>query len=252
MARFFKLGLIVTGKGEAEFLPVFLRSVASGGNCTLKVLRRIDQRSPRTSAKRTLQVTGTQGRIPDRDEEEIGLPARRHLDGDRDALVVLVDDLERARSDDARGVYRRYREALDAMLGPHFTRASVHFLVNMLEAYYFADAAAVRSALAVELADHEGDVEEIGHPKRRLKAMAPHFDERRDGAVIAGHLDLEHVLRDPYTCGSLRTLVAWCVKQMGQPRSERFALSQGIQSVVTGPQLGDALISLAAYRAPRE
>lgn len=245
MARFLKFGLIVTGEGEAEFLPDFLRPLTSTRGCHFSVLRRIGQRSPRTSSKRTLRVTGTLRRIPNKDEEEIGLPARRHLESDQHAFVILVDDLERARSDQAREVYRRYREALDSVLGPHYTRASVHFFVNMLEAYYFAHAAAVNQALAIGLTDFDGDVEEIGHPKNQLKSLVRGFDERRDGAAIVAYLDLEHVLRDPCTCGSLRTLVAWCCKQLGQPRGERFSLARGIENMVTGPQLGDDLRSSA-------
>src|SRR5690606_5394972 len=87
-----------------------------------------------------------------------------------------------------REVYLRYRAPLDVMLGAHYLRASVHFLVNMLEAYYFADPAAVRRALCGMIKDNrawpgEGlDVEEIGHPKNVLKAIAPGFDEQTWGA----------------------------------------------------------------------
>jgi hypothetical protein len=114
-ARFFKFGLIVTGEGEAKFLPVLLRSLTAAGDCHFRVLRKIDQRSPRTSPKRVLRVTGTTRRIPDKDEHEIGLPARRHLDSDRDALVLVIDDLERARRGEHRacscGTARRSTES---------------------------------------------------------------------------------------------------------------------------------------------
>ena len=50
--------------------------------------------------------------------------------------------------------------------------ASVHFLVNMLEAYYFAHAAATNGVLGTELEDFEGDVESIRHPKNDLKKPA--------------------------------------------------------------------------------
>jgi hypothetical protein len=249
VARFFKFGVIVTGKGEAAFLPTFMRSLTVGGTCQFRVLRFTGQRMARTSAKRELRVVGTGLAIPDRDAEEIGLPARRHLQGDEAALVLVVDDLEHDRRGDRRAVFRRYREALDGVLGPHYTRASVHFLVNMLEAYYFADARAVREVLGIELDDHAGDVEELRHPKNALKKLAPGFDEVRDGGAIVGRLDLEHVLADPSTCGSLRALFAWCSKKIGQSPGARFCLTTGALDVVTGPQLGDELRSLADRRA---
>ena len=248
MARFFKIGVIVTGKGEAAFLPTLLRSLTAGGACHFKVLCRADQRSPRTSQKKhRLKVVGTGLSIPDKDETEIGLPARRHLERDEDALVLVVDDLEHERRGKRRDVFRRYREALDGMLGPHYARASVHFLVNMLEAYYFADAQAVRAVLGIELRDHDGDVEEIRHPKNTLKKLAPGFDEVRHGAAIVERLDLEHILVEPTTCASLRVMFAWCTKKIGQPRGARFCLGTGALDIVTGPQLGDDLRSLAAH-----
>ena len=48
---FFRFGLIVTGEGEAAFLPEFFQSVSENGRCSFEVIRRIDQRSPRTSPK---------------------------------------------------------------------------------------------------------------------------------------------------------------------------------------------------------
>lgn len=245
MARYFKFGLLVTGKGEEAFLPALLQSLTAAGNCTFKVLRKVDQRAPRTSAKRVLQVTGTSRRIPNKDEHEIGLPARRHLDSDRDAIVLLIDDLERARRSEHQAVFGRYREALDTMLGAHYTRASVHFMVNMLEAYYFADARVVRDVLGISLEDDEGDVEDIPHPKNMLKGMAHGFDEVRDGEKMVACINLAHVLRDPSTCGSLRVLVAWCRAQMGHPRGALFSLSHGALNLVTGPQLGSDRASLA-------
>jgi len=57
-------------------------------------------------------------------------------------------------------VFRRYRDAVDALLDPEEkSRAAVHFLVNILEAYFFADAQAVNKALDLPepLQDHDGD-----------------------------------------------------------------------------------------------
>ena len=58
-----------------------------------------------------------------------------------DRFLILVDDLEAGRSDSAQEIFDRYRLALDTILTERKSRrASVHFLVNMLEAYYFATA----------------------------------------------------------------------------------------------------------------
>lgn len=248
MARFFKVGLIVTGKGEEAFLPDLLRALTNAGTCHFRVLRRVGQRSPRAASMAApLHVVGRRGsRIPTRDEEEIGLPAWRHLAGDEAALVLVVDDLEHARRGMQAAVFRRYREALDLSLGAHYSRAGVYFLVNMLEAYYFADARALREVLGLEIDDHAGDVEEIRHPKNRLKELAPGFDEVRDGERIVARLDLEHVLGEPSTCAALRSLFAWCVRKTGQPGGARFCLSTGRYDAVTRHQSGNEHRSLAA------
>jgi len=36
--KFHKFGMLVTGRGEGAFLPSFLRSLASAGNCTFNVI----------------------------------------------------------------------------------------------------------------------------------------------------------------------------------------------------------------------
>ena len=183
-------------------------------------------------------MVGTGKTIPDRDAEEIGLPARRYL-SQPDRFVVLVDDLEHGRRTQAMGVFLRYRRALDTMLRADRRRAAVHFFVNMLEAYYFADARTVNAVLGTALADRVGDVETIRHPKNDLKGMRPAFDEIEHGKQIMEKLDMEHVLSRPDTCASLRALFAWCVAAMGQQPTERYRLTRGAYSVVTGPQIAD-------------
>lgn len=170
--QFFHFGLIVTGKGERDHLPKLFRTLMATGICTFEVIRFIGQRSPITSTGRILTMVGEGKTIPDKDAAEIGLSARRYLSTDQCRLVILVDDLEHGRQPQAQQVFDRYRRALDTMLaGEQRIRASVHFLVNMLEAYYFAHADAVNTALGLVplLADFEGDVETIPHPKARLK-----------------------------------------------------------------------------------
>ena len=210
-------GLIVTGKGEREFLPSLFRSLSARANCSFRVEARTGQRSPITSTSRKLKMVGTGMIIPSEDEKQIGLPARRFLRGHVGRFLILVDDIERDRRPQLSAVFARYRKALDTMLLPEERqRASVHFFANMLEAYYFADSAATNRALgqSVLARDHDGDVEEIPHPKNELKRIHPGFDERAHGALIVPAIDLDHVLDRPETCRFLRSLFGWCVERM--------------------------------------
>ncbi len=214
--RHLRFGLIVTGKTEEHCLPELFRILASQGNCSFTVIRRIGQLSPIRSEKRVLRMVGTGKRIPDRDAEQIGLPARRFL-SDTGRFVILVDDLEASRSDDVDAVFGRYREALDAILGTRMSaRAAVHFLVNMLEAYYFADANAVNRVLRTDLEDFDGDAETIRHPKNDLKSIYAGFDEKKHGASIVRALDVSHVLAHEERCASLRTMFEWASVAAGR------------------------------------
>ena len=161
-------------------------------------------------------MVGTGRVIPDKDASDIGIPARRFLDSGDDTFVLLVDDLEASRANNARAVFDRYRLAVDTMLSERAYRASVHFLVPMLEAYYFADTSAVNAVPGTDLADHPGDVETIGHPKNELRAVRVGFDATRDGPAIVRALDVMHVLSRPDTCASLRTMVLWVCAAIGQ------------------------------------
>ena len=171
---YFHFGLIVTGKSERDHLPKLFDSLMATRICTFQVIGRTEQRSPITSDKKKLKMVGSGKIIPDKDATEIGLPAWLYLDADSCHLVVLVDDLEHDRCPQVQQVFDRYRQALDTMLAPsQRARAAVHFLVNMLEAYYFADAAAVNAVLALHppLEDYADDVENIRHPKDELKKI---------------------------------------------------------------------------------
>ena len=96
--------------------------------------------------------------IPDRDTAEIGLPARNYLKWEPDSFVILVDDLEHERREKHHETFARYRAALDSVLPAECRhRVSVHFLVNMIEAYYLADAAAVNAVLGTTLPDFKGE-----------------------------------------------------------------------------------------------
>lgn len=244
-----KFGLIVTGAGEREFASDLVRSLAQHAGCSFTVLRKIGQRSAVKDARR-LKMVGRGTLIAKKDEVEIGLPARQFLRNRPCHFVLLLDDVEFARRDDLPAIFRRYREALDAMLGPQEQRrVAVHFFANMLEAYYFADSNAVNAAIGdtVLFADYEGDVEEIRHPKGRLKDLAQacniSFDERHDGAKIVPLLDLDHVLSRPETCEFLRSLFAWCVRQLeanclvwDEVLGTRYQIPSGIQANLTRGQ----------------
>lgn len=235
--RFSRFGLIVTGRAEETFLPKLFRSISVSGRCSFKVLRRVAQRSPIKSTKRKLRMIGSGKSIPDKDATDIGLPARNCLSSGFN-FVVLVDDLEVKRSDDVQQVFDRYRLALDEVLGPNQThRASVHFLVNMLEAYYFGDAQAVNLVLGTEIEDYKGDVETIRNPKSELKKLYRGFDEIEHGERIIEELRVGHVLSRKETCPFLRTMFAWICKAMGEVAGETYRLMDGRYSAVTKAQV---------------
>ena len=243
---YFHFGVIVTGDTEREHLPKLFRSLMASKICHFEVIRKIEQRSPITSGRRRPPVVGTDQMIERKDELEIGLPARGYVNRSRCHFVILIDDLEYSRRDQALLVFDRYRTALDIALKALKHRASVHFLVNMLEAYYFADAQAINAVLETSLPDYEGDVETIRNPKSDLRQMYPSFREIDDGGRILDQIDIEHVLSRPKACASLRTLFAWCVEILAQhPNFDRpdfdnkYRLHDGILSVITKPQLGN-------------
>lgn len=204
-----RFGLIVTGETEQHCLADLFRILASRANCSFSVIRRIGQRSPITSEKRIQTMVGTGKKIPDRDAEQIGFPARHFLCSGGD-FVILVDDLEASRAEIVDAVFMRYRVALDIILKDSMSaRAAVHFLVTMLEAYFFADAKATNQVLGTDLEDFDGDVESIQHPKNELKSLCPGFRAKEHGPLIAGHLDVPHVLAGENRCASLRTMFEW-------------------------------------------
>src|SRR5439155_9758873 len=214
---FCTFGLIVTGAGEEEFLPGLFRSLTGGAGCSFRVLRRIGQRNPITSIAKRLMIVGSGKVIPTEDEEQIGMEARRFLRNQPCRFVILIDDMEHPRRSWIAQVFARYRAALDTMLlHDEKQRAAVHFFATMLEAYYFAHSAAVNTALGASVfaSDFAGDVETIRHPKNELKNKFAGFDDRSQGALIVPMLDLDHILSNPQTCAFLRSLFAWCVRQL--------------------------------------
>lgn len=214
-----KFGLLVTGKGEADFLPRLFKSLERYAGCSFRVLRKFGQLGV-VGEKRVLKMVGKGTLLPGKDEE-IGIEARNFLRGHPCHFVILIDDREHDRIGQIESIWNRYRTAGDTLLRPdERSRFSVHFLANMLEAYYFADSKAVNQALgkSVLARDLDGDVESIRHPKNDLKNASRQinlsFDEKEDGEKVVAQLDVEHVLSRKDGCGYLRSLFAWCVKQI--------------------------------------
>ncbi len=232
---FFKFGLLVTGKTEVEHIPKLFRTLMELRICSFEVIRKVEQLDVRTSVKK-LKMVGTGKDIANKEAERIGFPAREYLKYPC-TYVLLLDDLEHNRTDRAPQIFDKYRNVLDTILLDQKHRASVHFLVNMLEAYYFADAATVNGVLGTSLNDYEGDVETIRHPKGELKQIYSGFNEKEHGGQILDRLDVEKVLSDPNTCASLRTLFAWCLKALGQIPTDKYQVSSGKLSNITKAQL---------------
>ena len=241
---FLHFGLIVTGDTEWEHLPKLFKSLMATGVCHVEVIRKIEQRSPRTSRRQKPEVVGTNQMIERKDELEIGLPARGYMNRSGCRFVLLIDDLEYDRRNQAQQIFDRYRTALDTVLDTLKHRASVHFLVNMLEAYYFADAEAINAVLRTSLLNHEEDVETIRNPKSDLRREYQGFREIDDGGRILDQIDIERVLSRPDACASLRTLFAWCVKVLEKYSDhdctgfyDTYRLHDGKLSEITQTQL---------------
>lgn len=234
--RFVRFGLIVTGHTEARCLPDLFRIMAATGTCNFQVIRKVGQRSPR-SPERQLQMVGRGKKIPDKDANEIGFPARSFL-ACKDSYVLLVDDLEADRSGQRQQIFDRYRSALDTILDARqANRSSVHFLVNMLEAYFFGDSDAVNSVLGTNLDDYGGDVETIRNPKAETGNRCPEYNVIEDGCKILGRLDVTRILSRPDACASLRTMFAWVYRAIGEPESEVRPLLDGGYDDVTKVQI---------------
>ena len=91
-----RFGLVVTGKGEEEFLPRLFRVLMAKAHCLFTVIRRVGQRSPVTAPARLLRMVGKGQRIPTKDEQEIGLPVLLFLRRHPGSYAMIVDDLEGA------------------------------------------------------------------------------------------------------------------------------------------------------------
>lgn len=223
---YFRFGLFVTGEGEEEHLPKLFSALSQSGICSFYVKRRIPQLRPITSKQRKARMVRTGQIIPDKNFNSIAVPARRYLQADKCNRVILIDDLEWSDKWEPQQMFERYRSVLDAGLSATLKhKASVHFLVIMLEAYFFAHPDALNHALnlAPPVAQHDGDVETIRNPKSRLRQLFPDYNERDHAGLILDRLDLDIVLSNPECCSSLRTCVKWIVDQLkAYPDQETF------------------------------
>jgi len=194
-------------------------------------------------------MTRTGKRIPNIDFEQISAPARRYLHDNKCSRIILIDDLEWSDQWEPGQIFERYRAALDAGLPDALRyRASVHFLVRMLEAYFFAHPDALNNALDLTppIMQYDGDVEAIRNPKSELRQLFPDYNERHHAGLILDRLDLDIVLSNPEYCSSLRTCVKWIVDQLkAYPDQEifdafnfdeRFHLQEGRLYPVTANQ----------------
>lgn len=86
--EFFRFGLIVTGEGEAEFLPKLFRMIMAAANCSFVVIRKSEQLSPITSEKRKIRMVGRGDVIPSIDEDPYGKPARLFLQQNENSFVL--------------------------------------------------------------------------------------------------------------------------------------------------------------------
>ena len=245
----FEFVLFVTGETEEIHLPNLFRNLMATGICKFIVKERIPQLSPITSKKRLGKIVGSNNKITTKEEDKIVFPARKYLSENQCSYLLLIDDLENDRASQSQQVFERYRNALDTCLNQEQRkRASVHFLVNMIEAYYFADSHAINIALGLvtPLQDYPEDVEKIPHPKNEFKKLYPGFDEKEDGGKILKLLRVEHILSRPDTCAYLRTLFYWCYKVLQKYpypeilelfQAEQYHFHDGILSEVTQQQL---------------
>ncbi len=242
--RFVHFGLVVTGDGERAAMPHFLRALTSEGHCTFRVIRQTGQVTQRSPARKARDISSGK-LIPDRDAN-VALEIRRHVSRSEDNCAIWIDDLEDDRRANAKDELSRLLTAIDQIVGVNpgwRARCSAHFMVNMLEAYFFGDVETVNSVLGTALTDHVGDCENIRHPKNELKHAAKQlgvgrkFDEMTHGVEIAKKIDLAQVLSKPQCCRALRTLVTWCTQMIGEPTADRFQIPTGVFWDVTVDQL---------------
>lgn len=239
--RHFKIRLFVTGQSEFAVLPRMLSELTLSGRCSI---------TPEIAFKQlgvsTKRLVNRSGKAVAGKAEQIGLKIRGWIQASTENLAIIVDDLEHERRGEAASLFKRYNDAVLPFLNvdPSFVRRfSVHFLVNMLEAYYFRQVAVINEVCGTTMPSHEGNVENLRHPKNRIddaiRQVNPRqrFREIDDGREIAKKLSLTTILDDPKSCRALRTLVAWIVERIGDGSADRYRLREGEYWDITVGQL---------------
>ena len=120
-------------------------------------------------------------------------------------------------------------------------QASVHFLVNMLEAYYFADTQAVNAVLGTDLDDFEGDVETIRNPKSEVEGPLSWIQRKGTWTPDCRAIECSSTyFPRADACCSLRTILAWSYTAIEEPDCEIRPLLDGCHNEITKGQI-DAL-----------
>lgn len=231
----------VTGHAEEACVPTIVRKATESLSSFVLVrqVRRVHQR-PRS---RIVRRGSTKAQVlPDHVTLAREVPKLVH---DNNVFFLWIDDLEGGTDRPAaRQHFDYYAQLLDkACHTPLRAKCSIHFLVNMLEAYFLADTSSANIVLGTNLTNHAGDCEDIKNPKGVLESAvkkldpSAKYDVKEDGGSIAKQLNLETILSSPDRCRALRTLVAWCWEAIGEPRDERFQLASGQYWDVTAAQL---------------
>ena len=241
----------VTGHAEVECVPAIIRKCMRLSSAVVKIgtVSRVRQRPRlriRAKGSQKCQV------LPEHEKLAREIPK---LVRDERSYFLWIDDLENEEDRKQPQPHFDYYARLldDAVHAPMRERCSIHFLVNMLEAYFLADTSAVNTVLQpflerpdTSLKRHQGDCENIKNPKGTLVSHVKHcnptkrYIETTHGPGIARQLDIEQILSNPNHCRALRTLVAWCWEAIGEARTDQFQLLAGVYWDVTAHQLSIA------------
>lgn len=176
-------------------------------------------------------------------QEEISLPVRSCLRRGEDTYLLLIDDLESSGRASVEEIFKNYRRAVDLLLAAEEkSRTAVFFLVNMLEAYFFADPEAIHRALGIQAEISVGDVEKIRNPKSRLAMQYPGYRETEDGGRILEQLDLFKVLENPKHCAWLRSCIDWVYRSLS--RDLAVELQDSLENIEQACHLQDGRKSI--------
>ncbi len=255
-------GLLVTGKleeggregGRAQAsLADLFRPIRNTGLCDLKVALRFNQWVPEKKEPPLTVRRSPEPKSLPTFKQEIALKVRGWLENGQNRFLIFIDDGERARAATIGEVFADYRSTITALLPEaQHPRVAVHFLVNMIEAYYFADPERASEALGWSIPRIGGDPEEIRNPYSDLIEAAGRLGKdygkkRETGERVLARIRLEEILKNPEHCGWLRAAVRWLVFSLenatDQPEAleafgfrQLFHLESGKIAPLTGAQ----------------